>query len=389
MGDKLRILYATGRYSPLDHDAGSGEDFNLYQAFSRENCEIRIVGPLKDTPSLAERVYRKVHSLVSRKRFAKYSAALMKANARAIEADLMKNPADVLFSHNLSAFVKLKTDVPIVLLMDAPLLGTEKQWPLFSKLEFRRMLAWEQAVLDKCAMIITRSEWTRDILIKQNHVPAEKIVIFQAASSLPESIIPKQFDYDHLDLSTLKLLLVGRVYRLKGIDIAIEVTEKLNRLGIKTELRIVGMEGENTEYVHFMGSYQKADEKQLAAYAEQYKWAHFLLHPARYDSAPIVTAEAAAFGVPTISDAVGGIATTVKTGVSGVVLPMLSPADEYVKVFQHYVSQPQEYADLRRSTRTRYEKELNWKVVGSQVYSVLEQTARKHAGTKTKKGKSL
>jgi glycosyltransferase involved in cell wall biosynthesis len=376
MSDKLRILYATGRYSPLDHDAGSGEDFNLHQAFSREDCEIRIVGPLKDTPSLLERVYRKAHSLVSRKRPAKYSAALLKANARAIDAELREHPADVLFSHNLSPFVRLQTDVPMVLLMDAPLLGTEVQWPLFSKFEFRRMVAWEQAVLDKCTRIITRSEWARDILIKQNHVPAEKITIFQAASSLPERVLPKRIDFEKNDLSTLNLLLVGRVYRLKGIDIAIETVEKLNQMGIKTELRIVGLSGEDTEHVRFMGSYQKADEEQLAAYAEQYRWAHFLFHPARYDSAPIVTAEAAAFGLPTITDAAGGIATTVKSGVSGVVLPWLSPADEYVKVFQKYVQNPREYAVLRRSTRERYEKELNWNVVGKQVFGVLKEVAK-------------
>jgi glycosyltransferase involved in cell wall biosynthesis len=255
------------------------------------------------------------------------------------------------------------------------LLGTEVQWPLFSKFEFRRMVAWEQAVLDKCTRVITRSEWARDILINQNHVPAEKIVIFQAASSLPERVLPKQFDFEKNDLSTLKLLLVGRVYRLKGIDIAIETVQKLNQLGVKTELRIVGLSGEDSEHVRFIGSYQKADEEQLAAYAEQYRWAHFLFHPARYDSAPIVTAEAAAFGLPTITDAAGGIATTVRTGVSGVVLPWLSPADEYVKVFQKYVKNPRGYASLRRSTRERYEKELNWNVVGKQVFGVLKEAA--------------
>jgi glycosyltransferase involved in cell wall biosynthesis len=375
MSDKLKILYATGRYSPLDHDAGSGEDFNLYQAFAREDCEIRIVGPLKDDPSILERAYRKAHSLLSKKRFAKYSTALLHATAKGICNELEQYPAGVLFSHNLSPFVKLTTKIPIVLLMDAPLLGTEVQWPLFSRLEFERMLKWEQTVLDKCTKVITRSEWAKEILVTKNHVPVEKIVILQAASSLPERAIPSKHEAKVTELSPLRLLLVGRVYKLKGIDIAIEVVNKLNQAGIKTELRIVGMSGDDSECVKFMGSFQKADEKQLVAYAEQYRWAHFLFHPARYDSAPIVTAEAAAFGVPTVSDAVGGIATTVKNGISGVVLPMLSTADEYVKVFQHFVQNPTEYKTLRRSTRERYEAELNWTVVGKQVFEVLQNAA--------------
>jgi len=378
MNDKLKILYATGRYSPLDHDAGSGEDYNLYQAFIRENCDIRIVGPLEDTPSFTEQMYRRIHSLLSKRRPAKYSMSLLNANAHAISTELLEHQADVLFSHNLSPFVMLDTDVPIVLLMDAPLLGTEKQWPLFSKLEFMRMLTWEQTVLDKSTRIITRSEWARDILINQNHVDPEKIVVIQAASSLPDRVIPDKRDLSGEDLSTLKLLLVGRVYRLKGIDIAIKVVESLNQQGIKTELRIIGISGEDTPNVRFMDRFQKTDEGQLVKYAEQYRWAHFLLHPARYDSAPIVTAEAAAFGVPTVSNAVGGIATTVKDGVSGVVLPMHAPIDEYVRVFKYYINHPHEYSALRQSTRDRYEKELNWEVVGRQAVNVLKEAGNQN-----------
>ena len=122
-----------------------------------------------------------------------------------------------------------------------------------------------------------------------------------------------------------------------------------------------------------MGSFKKTDEQALNNYADQYRWAHFLLHPARYDSAPIVTAEAAAFGVPTLTNAVGGIATTVQDGVSGKVLPALSPAEEYVKLIRYYVEHPDEYRKLRLSSRERYERELNWKVVGDSVVGVIRQ----------------
>lgn len=374
----MNLLYATGRYSPLKHDEGSGEDYNLHKAFIDHGFTVKIVGPLKDKPDLVERVYRRFHRMVSRERHAKYSLALLRNAAAEVARVSTEFKPDVLFSHNLSAFVKLKTQVPIVYLMDAPLMGTEAQWPLFSRFEYHRMLGWEKSVLNKAAKIITRSTWAMESLTNEYSVPAQKIMLVQAASSLPDRIIPADADGGSGDLSTLHLLLVGRVYKLKGIDTAIEVVKLLNQAGCKTRLRIVGLEGENRDNVEFMGSYRKSVEAELRAYAEQYRWAHFLIHPARYDSAPIVTAEAAAFGVPTISNAVGGIATTVQHGISGVVLPALSPEAEYVKAIQHYINHPKEYSELRRSTRARYERELNWKVVGDSITNIIRQVVEEH-----------
>lgn len=371
----MRILYATGRYSPLKHDEGSGEDFNLYNAFIRKDHEVKIVGPFPDQPSLIEKVYRRIHSLVSKKRYAKYSKALLRKTAAEVTREIQTFQPDVLFSHNLIPFTLLKTSVPIVYLTDSPLLGTETQWPLFSRIEFRRMLAWEKQVVRKSARIITRSRWAKELLVNDYGTPEEKIRLVQAASSLPAAVVPAQISTDFPTREALHLLLVGRVYRLKGVDIAIEIANRLHALGIGVELRIVGLTGESTEAVKFMGLYRKAVPEELEKYASQYAWAHFLLHPARYDSAPIVTTEAASFGVPTISDAVGGIATTVQDGVSGVVLPALSPAEEYVKVFQHYIQHPDEYLALRRSTRERYERELNWESVGNRVLQVMAEAA--------------
>ena len=57
--------------------------------------------------------------------------------------------------------------------------------------------------------------------------------------------------------------------------------------------------------------------------------AHLLLHPARFDASPIVTSEAAAFSTPTITNNSGGIATSVKHGVSGIVLARKSKPASY------------------------------------------------------------
>jgi glycosyltransferase involved in cell wall biosynthesis len=146
-------------------------------------------------------------------------------------------------------------------------------------------------------------------------------------------------------------------------------------LGYKTLLRIVGLDGENTETIKFMGLYNKTIPEQLKDYVANYEWANFLIHPARFEAAGIVPSEAAAFGVPTITNNVGGLGTTVADGVSGIVLPRLSPPEEYVKALIHYIEHPEYYIKLFKTTRERYQKELNWRVVSKKVYDLCLEAA--------------
>lgn len=368
----MKILYATGRYSPLKHDDGSGTDYKLYHALLDQGIEIEYVGPFDDTTSVIERVYRKLHRLFSSRRPAKYPAAMLRRGARDLASAIERVKPDLIFSKNLAPLVHLKTNLPVVYMLDSTVAAFNRQWPTFSKFENWRMIQWEKRVTRNATRIITRSEWTKESLVNDYHYPAEKVEIVHNSSSLPPSVIPQSIDYPQPDFSVLRLLLVGRVYRLKGIDIAIDIVDQLNESGVPTELRIVGLEGEDRPYVKFMGTFKKSDETQLREYANQYTWPHFLLHPARYDAAPIVTTEAAAFGVPTITNNIGGISSTVQDGVSGVVLPTLSPAEAYVKVFKYFIDHPDEYVALRRSTRARYEKELNWEAAGKHIKQILQ-----------------
>jgi glycosyltransferase involved in cell wall biosynthesis len=369
----MKILYATGRYSPLHHDEGSGTDFRLYHALLDQGFDLEFIGPFDDSPDLFERVYRKAHTLFSKRRPAKYSQAMLNRASIALARAVKEQKPDLIFSKNLAPLVQYHASIPVVYMLDSTVAAFNRVWPTFSSLENRRMVHWEKKVLRQASAVITRSEWTRDSLIKEYGYPAEQIHIVHNSASLPATVIPPVLEISPPDFTTIRLLFVGRVGYLKGIDIAIEVTRLLNESGTSADLRIVGTDGQDQPHVHYVGSFRKSIEEELQAYADQYRWPHFLLHPARYDAAPIVTAEAAAFGVPTLTNAVGGIASTVRNGVSGIVLPAGSPASEYVKIIQRMITTPAEYAELRRTTRQRYELELNWEAAGRKIAAILRQ----------------
>lgn len=374
--ESLEVLYAASRYSPLNLNEGSGTDYQLYHALLNQGARVDIVGPFSDTPSIPERFYRKLHCLITDKRYAKYSLAFLRTCAAEVTHAIQLLTPDIVITKNVAPLLYAKPRRPFVYLCDTTLKGSQEQWPLFSSFEYLRMLNWEKRVIRNCSRVITRSEWSADILARDYGFPREHILVLPNAASLPKESVPAQLDLQARGMLPLNLLVVGREFRRKGVDIAIETVEKLNQQGISAQLRIVGLKGQESRYVQFMGVYNKSKPAELQRYISHYRWAHFLLHPARFEAAGIVPGEAAAFGVPTITDAAGGLATTVKDRVSGIVLPKDSPADMYVRAIQYFLTHPAEYQALRESSRVRFEQELNWDVAGIRIMSLLREAVR-------------
>ena len=369
----MKILYVATHDNPLDLNAGSGSDYQIYHSLLRNGAEIQLVGPFKDTPSLFEKGYRKVHKLFSGRRYAKYSMAYLRHIARAVDKAALSSKPDVIFTINTVGMAYSQSEYPLVCRLDTSLKGHHDQWPIFSEFEYRRMLAWEKKSVGMARLIITYSEWSAGVLQEYYGVPRERILVIPDPASLPAQVVPQRMDFYSANMNPLHLLLVGREFDRKGIDIAIRTVELLNESGVPAELRIVGLKKDDAPFVRYMGLFNKTVESQLQSYAEQYKWAHFLLHPSRFDPGGIVASEAAAFGVPTITHTAGGMATTVKHNVSGYVLPQNSPAEAYASTIRKYIESPEGYSELRRTTRQRYDQELNWDVSGKLLYQAIQK----------------
>jgi glycosyltransferase involved in cell wall biosynthesis len=369
------ILYVATQDNPLDPTAGSGADYEFYRAFVQHGAEVRIIGPFQDRPSVLEKAYRKGHRLFSSRRYAKHSVAFLRQISRAVSEVIASDPPpDVIFSISTMGLALCPSTVPLISRLDTSLKGHEGQYPIFSKLEARRMMGWERKALGKLSLVITYSDWNADILTSFYQVPRKKILVVAVPASLPEAVVGARVDGQPLAMQPLHLLLVGRNIHRKGLDIAIEAVHLLNMDGVPAELHVVGLTGEADSNVRYMGIFRKDVPSELWAYADQYRWAHFLLHPARFEAGGIAVSEAAAFGLPAITNAAGGLATTVKHGVSGIVLPARSPGRAYADAIRPFLDNPAGYLALRRSTRQRFEEELNWDVTGDKIFRAFENT---------------
>jgi glycosyltransferase involved in cell wall biosynthesis len=372
----MKILFVACQDDPFDHNAGSGKDYELYHGLKDNGAELVLAGPFPYSQTFLERVFRKFHSIFFKRRPLKYPESFLKKAARVVTEMIQTHQPDVIFSKYLPILAKVKTDVPIVVLSDTTLAGSHREWPIFSELAYQIQFYAEKKAYTMASRIVVHSLWSVNDLLKVYKQSPEKIFMTPCPASIPHEIIPSKIQPN--DLDPLKLLLVGREYHRKGIDIAIEVTNQLNRMGHNTLLRIVGLDGESTDAIKFMGLYNKTIPEQLQEYVSNYAWANFLIHPARFEAAGIVPSEAAGFGVPTITNNVGGLGTTVLDGISGIVLPRLSPPEAYVQSLIYYLEHPEEYSNLCKTTRERYENELNWGVVSKKIYDLcLEATSEK------------
>jgi glycosyltransferase involved in cell wall biosynthesis len=260
----------------------------------------------------------------------------------------------------------------------------EKDYPRYGKLALWLEIWQEKRAFQRSARVITHSEWSGKILFDFYKVPKNRIIVYPEPSALPNRVVPIEIDIQGWKKikEPLRLLLVGRDYRRKGIDTAIEVVHKLNTAGIRAELTVCGAQGQADEFVRFVGPFMKSIPEQLDQYVELYRQAHLLIHPALFDAGPIAPAEAASFGTPTITNDVGGMSTAVIDGVTGIVLPKWSPADSYVKAITELVGNPERYYALCKQARDRYERELNWKVVGKQFGEILRQVVEEYQSSK-------
>lgn len=369
----MKVLFIACRHSPYDHNAGSGKDYDLYHSLVRNGAEVEVVGPFELKPTLFERLALKAHEKLFKLRPAKYPSSFIRRAVHESQRAIERTQPEVIFSKYAVILHKLKTDIPIVNLTDTTLYGSHADWPLFSPLAYLRQNHWERKTYQIAAKIITHSQWAADTLTGYYHQPREKVEYFPVPGSIPASVVPEEITVPSLDV--LKLLLVGRDRTRKGVDIAIETAELLNARGVRAELRVVGLDGENRGQIKYMGLYNKTIPKELAAYAGNYQWANFLIHPARFEAGGIVPGEAAAFGRPTITNNAGGLGTTVKDGISGIMLPKHSPAEAYAHALAKWAADPEGYAALCRRTRQRYDQELNWEAAGKVLYRIVAEAA--------------
>ena len=368
----MRILYVAGRWDPTVQNEYSGSDFGAYHMLIKQpNTDVKLVEPLDDTPNLVERFIFKIYHLIYKKRLIKYFPSSLRKTGKIVQQAIEEHQPDVIFSKYSAPLVHVKIDRPFVYMCDSTVKWTKDIWPVFSKIGFSIMEKWEAKSILACNRLITFSNASAEVIISDYNKEPERIEVMPIPAYIPKHLIPAKEGNDKLLRNKLNLLLVGKRFKLRGMDIAIEVVQLLNQKGCPTTLHIVGLDGDNREHVKFMGVFNKEDPDEIKAYFDNFIWADMLIHPSRFHSAGIVISEAAAFGLPTITNASGGLATTVVNNVTGIVLPKDSPPNRYVEAILSLKNDRERFQNFRTAARERFDNKLNWESSGKHLFEII------------------
>lgn len=171
--------------------------------------------------------------------------------------------------------------------------------------------------------------------IQAHGVPAERIALVPNGIDLDEIGVsnPMPTPVDHWQECPLRLLFVGRLDPVKGVDVLLESVALAKEEGLEFQLDIVGKGSWSEERrlqelsdrlglakeVHWHGDQPRCS---LAGF---YKRSHVVVVPSLDDPLPTVVLEAMASGRPVVGSAVGGIDYLVCDGVTGVLVQPSQP----------------------------------------------------------------
>ncbi|MEO6490694.1 MAG: glycosyltransferase [Ferruginibacter sp.] len=169
---------------------------------------------------------------------------------------------------------------------------------------------------NQCDKLVVLAEWYKKILIL-NDVPADKII--SISQGLPENLILKEQLIQ--DNEILKVIFIGRINRIKGIELLIKAVKPLPSNNISLDIfgkfddpefeKFCQSETKYHKNIRWMGGIEPETIVNVIA---GYK---VLCLPSLSEMSPLVIQEAYAAGVPVIASDIYGNAEHVKDNITG------------------------------------------------------------------------
>ncbi|MFB2895269.1 glycosyltransferase family 4 protein [Aerosakkonemataceae cyanobacterium BLCC-F50] len=288
----------------------------------------------------------------------------------------------VLCPENAVPISYLECKQPIVLWTDSTLAALINNYPWLSNLcneTLKNIYTLEKAALDRCKLIIYWSDWAAETAIKNYGITASKVKVVPAGANIEcdRTLDDIRQIVDARSPFVCKLLFFGVEWIRKGGDIALEVAKELNKIGIKTELTIIGCQPISNEplpsFVKPLGFISKSTKEGENKINQLLAESHFLILPSQAECYGIVFCEANSFGVPCLATNVGGIPTIIKHNLNGKIFSSDAKISEYCDYIASLMANYSEYKRLALSSFNEYQSRLNWSVAGQTFKQILTE----------------
>ena len=195
----------------------------------------------------------------------------------------------------------------------------------------KKMAKREEYIIKNSKYFFGRTDWDKRIIKLFNH----NSEYFHCNEALRPIMSENKWEYTNNQ--TLRLVSVLNPFIYKGLDIVIETANLLkNKFNIEFEWAIIGIENDNKvvkiiertkgmkfidNSVNFKG--QKLGNDLISELLES----NLFIHPSHIENSPNSVCEAMLLGMPVIAGNVGGVASLIETGQSGICYNSQDPYD--------------------------------------------------------------
>ena len=173
----------------------------------------------------------------------------------------------------------------------------------------------------------------------------------------------------------IRLLFLSRLEISKGIYIAIETLNLLNKLESRFILIIAGSGSEEMNVRHLISQYDNIEWAGYVINENKHNLlnkSHLMFLPSYGEGLPLTLLEAMMYGIPIVSRPIGGIPDIVKNNENGCLTESLLPED-YCKIINDLVEKPYIYRQMSQNNIEK-SKVFEPQTVRERIYKIYEDT---------------
>lgn len=373
---RLKIAYLSAE-DPKNKKVWSGTHYSIYKALSTIG-DVDIMGPYEPAFKLfIAKVINQFSLKLLKKRYSyRHSKFISKAYASHFNKKLNEKAYDVIVAPSASCeLAYIETKIPVIYITDGTFAGCLNYHDSLQNLSQQCIEEGnfiEQQAIKKGKNVIVSSDWAKNSVVTDYKTTADKVLVIPFGANFDK--LPAKNEID-LSLPTeWKVLFVGVYWENKGGKIAYNAFKWLLDKGYNVTMTILGctppteFKHPKINVIHFIDKNDPKGQEELRGI---YKQHHFLILPTRFDCTPIVINEASAFGMPCLISNTGGVAGHLKENINGFLMDYNDMGKAYAEKIAYLIEHPQQYIELRKTTRNLYDELLNWEHWANELKKII------------------
>ncbi len=368
---KLVANYITNLSLGNSSGGWNGMNTAIHKELS-QHFELNYVGPINPPAISIQRLWAKLLKTLGRTRqYYFFSDRRLKTIANKV-SQLSALNANFDYYHGITPWIACTPSRSSFAYADACFLtyyDTYHKSDRFDPRHLQRIALQEKLWLLKATRVFFSSQYALDECCRRYQISGDNFERVGLGASIEA---PDRDTYS----DEYNIVFIAVDFNRKGGHICVSTFNKFRHVFNNATLTLIGAEPPaevlHSPGVSWAGFLSKEIPEQLKQLRQYMASAFALVLPTVSDMTPLVVAEAAMFGCPTLAPRSFGIPEMIEDGVTGRLLPSPPTADEFAEALIELARDLNLYRQMRRQAREFALQQFTWKKVGERITNSIQ-----------------